>query len=127
MCNLPWISEDVLFSKDCKLSSGIDLQWGSQLVSSDLFPWFLDSAKARHLENPKIKHAIVRAFVLEPGNLVGMNENDSSLPTTSTKTLGNLAISGESIPIEKICVELHEGLMNVFVPYWLDEDKNISA
>ena len=100
----------------------------------DLVPWLIDTSKGNHYDNPKIQHCEVQAFVLNPGHRNDTystklsKTSDNLLPLSTdnplgAKKLGNLAISGERVPLEPIYVEIHTNMMTVFVPYWLDEEE----
>jgi hypothetical protein len=68
-------------------------------------------SKAQYLKLP-VFHRVgeVKALVLVPGS-----------------EKGHLSLSGESMDVEPVGVEIHAGVMRVCVPGWLDESEWMKA
>ena len=79
----------------------------------------LDSERGMHMTFDFISHQKVKAFVIEPLEIV---RSDGSLELQPSDEL-ILAISGERIPYVPIQVEVFPQLANLICPTWLDADR----
>ncbi|KAL3896419.1 MAG: hypothetical protein SGCHY_004084 [Lobulomycetales sp.] len=112
LTNLSWIAPDHMSSPFVGLSSGsMDLIYaGADLTKSRLLSCFMDMTKGQYLKQEVFSRVGVTACVLEPGGLIG----------DASKT-GYQSLSGESMPVERVMLELHPAAMRVCVPEHLDE------
>jgi sphingosine kinase len=117
LVNLPYVSKDVLMAPKSRLSDGLMyMTWANEISSLDMLSVLANASKAGHLGKERFTTLPVKAIVLNPGGRVGKEEKR-----------GYLSVSGERMTAEMVKVEVHAALMNILVPFWLDEDRNTST
>ena len=120
--NLPWAAPDVLLSPDTRLNSGfISINYSQKLSMFEQLKMLLSIEGAGHLKNQNVHSAKVKAIVLHPGPRV----QDGCCRGGEEKE-GFISLSGEKCDYCPITMEVHPGMMNVIVPFWLDETANSS-
>jgi sphingosine kinase len=108
--NLPWISTDVLGSPDARLNDGcLYLTWSTNLPRWNAAKTLLNG---RLFDPPAEYRKEIVAFYLKPGPRQGNGKE------------GILDLSGEKMPYEPVALEVHPGLLRIFVPFWLNEAEN---
>lgn len=114
--NLSWIASDFLATPFVKLGSGfMDLVYSSSdLTKTSTLGSFLDTSRGQYLKTSAIHRVLVKGLVLIPDGLIGKNGLTDD---------GHFSLSGESIDVAPIRLEIHPGVLNICVPEHLNEDK----
>jgi len=116
--NIPWVSSDFLVAPNASFNSGdIDLIFTEDIKLTKVLPILLDQGSGKIANLEFVKHQKVKAFILDPGPMVGPMVEVAPESTDNKK--GILDVDGEEIPSGRIHVEILPSILNVIHPYWL--------